>query len=71
MTTHRLIDCISFQPVVIAVLDWELASIGDPMIDLSYCCMMYYWPRELESVHPNYADGNKITQFLLLLHYAV
>lgn len=50
------------KPVVIAVLDWELASIGDPMIDLSYCCMMYYWPRELESVHPNFADDGTPTE---------
>jgi acyl-CoA dehydrogenase family protein 10 len=27
---------------VLAVLDWELSTLGDPLSDLSYCCMPYY-----------------------------
>ena len=29
---------------MIAVLDWELSTIGDPMCDLANLCMMYYMP---------------------------
>ena len=42
---------------MIAVLDWELASIGDPMIDLAYSCMMYHCPQEIEVILPNYFNG--------------
>lgn len=29
---------------VAAVLDWELATLGDPLADLAYACMPYYLP---------------------------
>jgi len=32
------------QPKVLAVLDWELSTIGDPYCDLANLCMMYYIP---------------------------
>ena len=31
------------KPEVIAVLDWELATIGHPLADLSYCGQEYYF----------------------------
>jgi len=33
------------RPEVIAVLDWELSTIGHPFADLAYQCMQYYIPR--------------------------
>lgn len=36
------------KPQVISVLDWELSTLGDPLSDLAYCCMLYY----LEPHHP-------------------
>lgn len=32
------------KPEVIAVLDWELSTIGHPYADLAYQCMQYYMP---------------------------
>jgi aminoglycoside phosphotransferase (APT) family kinase protein len=29
------------RPEVLAVLDWELSTLGDPMADFTYLCMMY------------------------------
>ena len=29
------------RPQVLAVLDWELSTLGDPMADFTYLCMMY------------------------------
>jgi aminoglycoside phosphotransferase (APT) family kinase protein len=32
------------QPKVLAVLDWELATIGHPLADFSYHCMSWHIP---------------------------
>ena len=32
------------KPEVVAVLDWELSTLGDPISDLAYCCMTYHLP---------------------------
>ena len=34
------------RPQVLAVLDWELSTLGDPISDLAYCCMMYHLPAD-------------------------
>lgn len=31
-------------PVLRAILDWELATIGDPLSDLAYLCAFYHLP---------------------------
>jgi aminoglycoside phosphotransferase (APT) family kinase protein len=32
------------RPEVIAVLDWELSTLGDPLTDLATCCLTYFLP---------------------------
>lgn len=36
-------------PRVLAVIDWELSTIGSPLADLAYHCMIWRMPRELPS----------------------
>lgn len=31
-------------PEILAVLDWELSTLGHPLADLAYCCMSYHLP---------------------------
>ena len=35
------------EPRVIAVLDWELATLGDPLADFAYNALMYHLPRTI------------------------
>ncbi|XP_066465906.1 acyl-CoA dehydrogenase family member 10 isoform X2 [Tiliqua scincoides] len=32
------------NPEVISVLDWELSTLGDPLSDVAYNCLVYYLP---------------------------
>jgi len=44
---YRLATCCcnyQTEPRVVAVLDWELATIGNPLADLGYFCVTYHVP---------------------------
>lgn len=32
------------RPELVAVLDWELSTLGHPLADLAYCCLPYHMP---------------------------
>lgn len=38
------------EPRVAAVLDWELSTLGHPLSDLAYNCMLYHLPADLPTV---------------------
>src|SRR4029453_12715008 len=34
------------EPIVLAILDWELSTLGHPLADLAYNCFAYRLPRK-------------------------
>lgn len=44
---YRIENVIFDENRPVAVLDWELCTIGEPLSDLAYCCLWYHFPPDI------------------------
>ena len=55
-------------PEVLAVLDWELSTLGDPLSDLAYCCMPYHMDPDQPHLKGTYGfdwtESGSLTKFI-------
>ena len=56
---YRVGNCIIHptEPRIVAVVDWELSTIGHPIADVAYFCMMYHLERMTEGPFPPAGSG--------------
>ena len=57
---HRWSQALSnfyIQLTVAAVLDWELSTLGDPILDLAHNCVPHHFPSELADMLPAFSLG--------------
>ncbi|XP_073863968.1 acyl-CoA dehydrogenase family member 10 isoform X8 [Macaca fascicularis] len=57
------------KPEVLAVLDWELSTLGDPLIDVAYSCLAHYLPSSFPVLRGQASSAHaeqtgKLTEFV-------
>lgn len=65
---------VSLQARVLAVLDWELSTTGQPLADLAYFLMPHYWPSHYKVISTmggvtGVKGGASILLLLLFLNF--
>ena len=51
---------------VLAVLDWELSTLGDPLSDVAYSCLAHYIPHDSPMLKGLAGQVTNSIQFCLL-----
>lgn len=56
----NIIMSLRDDSTILAILDWELSTIGHPMSDLANFCLPYHIPIELAQIYPSFAGKDLV-----------
>ena len=53
------------EPRVLGIIDWEISTLGDPLAELSYLCMLWRTPMDCEQTCPRISTCRAVLMLIM------